>query len=115
MSFSIVIPIAERDVNLVHRTLPSWLALGSDDVVLSVDKPASQELLRAIASASPSPDVPNGVRIVEHERSEDWKFNQAGARREGFEQAAHDTILTGDIDLIVRRNVVDLTRLVGSN
>ncbi len=111
MNFSIVIPIAERDVKLVRRTLPSWLSLGSDDIVLSIDKPATQDLLKAIASVSPPSDV---VKIVEVDPCSRWKFNQARARREGFQRAAHDVILTGDIDLIVRRNAIRLTEVVGN-
>lgn len=114
MSFSIVIPVADRDLQMIHRTLRSWLALGSDDVILCVDKPASEPLFNEIERTSRSSRAGRVVRTLEVEQSSSWKFQQAHARRAGFEEAAHETILTGDIDLIIRREVLKVVDRVGN-
>lgn len=106
--FSIVIPIADGDLSLISRTLPSWLSLESDDVILSLDYPASSSVEREIRRVSAKYGRQDSVRIVQTERDSQWRFHQAHARRLGFERSKHDIILTGDIDLVVRRWVSKL-------
>jgi hypothetical protein len=97
----------------VTRTLPSWLGLGSDDIVLSLDYPAPVAVLDEVDRIAEAYGFSNSIRIVETRRDDSWRFHQAHARRMGFESAKHDSILTGDIDLLVRRPVSGLTQLVG--
>lgn len=110
--FSIVITIAERDADLVSRTLPSWLRLGCPDVVLCVDSPASENLLKAIDDASRQD---KSVRVIQIADNPSWKFRHAYTRREGFRGARSDRILTGDIDIVVNRNCLKAIELVGEN
>jgi len=112
--FSVVIPIADRDSGLVPKTLPSWLALGAEDVVIATDKPASQELWEAVAHVARACKSAESVRIVEVPRSDEYRFHQAFVRRSGFIAARHDAILTGDIDLIVKKEAARAATKVGS-
>lgn len=100
---------------MIRRSLPSWLALGSDDVILSLDKPAPPVLLREIKRVAGVSSRADSVRTIETPREAGWAFHQAHVRRAGFREAAHDAVLTGDIDLIVRPGVRRLPELVGKN
>jgi len=111
--FSIVIPIAEKDAKYLPITLPSWLSLKSDDVLLCVDKPCSAQLKTVIWKTSKL--CGKQTRIIEVERSSEWRFHQAHVRREGFHKAKYDVILTGDIDLVVNKNVYKAINLVGKD
>lgn len=111
--FSVVIPIAERDIRYLPITLPSWLSLKSDDILLCVDKPCSPRLRTAIERISKL--CGKQTRIIEVERSNEWRFHQAHVRREGFHKARYDVILTGDIDLVVNKNVYKAINLVGKD
>jgi len=112
MDFSVVVPVSENDASLVPRTLPRWLALPADEVILCVDKPASQHLIEVIRENSRGDDR---LRVVEVPRESGWMFHQAFARRTGFKSARFDKILTGDIDVIVNENVVTAIRMVGKD
>lgn len=113
VKFSVVIPVSEKDAPLIPRTIFSWFYLNSDDFLICVDKPISHGLRNLIQLYAKFCGTENNVRIVEVERSNEWNFHQAHVRREGFRQAKHDIILTGDIDLIVNANVYKALRLVG--
>lgn len=111
-AFSIVVLIAERDRALVPRVLPSWLALGSSDVVLGVDEPASLELrevIESVAKGDPS------VRILEVPFDPRWKYRMAEVRRKCFSEARYDRILTGDIDILVNKACLRAVDLVGKD
>jgi hypothetical protein len=110
--FSIVISIAEWDAGLVPKTLPSWLSLGSADVVLCVDAPASEKLLDAIGRVV---GKDNGVRVLQIPENPAWRFRHAFTRREGFRAAKFDKVLTGDIDIIVNKSCLRAVELVGNN
>lgn len=110
--FSIVVDIGEGDLELVPKTLPSWMSLGASDMVLCVDKPVSHELRSAIEAASGGNP---GVRIVEVPRDESWKFHMAMVRRTGFRSAIFDIILTGDIDILVNKNCLRAVSMVGKD
>jgi hypothetical protein len=112
--FSVVIPVAERDTELVPRTLPSWLGLGADDVVIATDKPVSPKLREVVSRVARTYRATETVRIIEVPNNSEYRFHQAFVRRSGFMAARHDAILTGDIDLIVRRNVLRLVTEVAS-
>lgn len=115
VEFSVVVPVSEKDFSLIPKTIPSWFSLTSDDFLICVDKPVSSELRNLIQSYAKFCGVENNVRIVEVGRSNEWSFHQAHVRREGFHQAKHDRILTGDIDLVVNSNVYKALNLVGKN
>jgi hypothetical protein len=111
--FSVVIPVANRDAGLVPRTLPSWLALGADDVVIATDKPASAELRDAVIKVVRARKAARFVTVIEVPRDSAYHFHQAFVRRSGFMAAAHDAILTGDIDLLVRKRAAKAAAKVG--
>jgi hypothetical protein len=110
--FSLVIDIGEGDSSLVPKTLPSWLMLGAPDVVLCVDQPISGNLrsvIESVARGNPA------VRIVEVPQERGWRFRLALVRRTGFRAARFDTILTGDIDIVVNRNCLKAVAMVGKD
>jgi hypothetical protein len=115
VEFSVVVPISEKDVSIVPRTIGSWFSLASDDFLLCVDKPISNRLKNVIQKGVKICGVEEKVRIIEVERSGEWRFHQAHVRREGFHKAKYDRILTGDIDLIVNKNVYKAVELVGKD
>jgi len=112
--FSVVIPVADRDSDLVPRTLPSWLTLGADDVVIATDMPASRELREVVTHVARAYGAAESLRIVEVPRSDEYRFHQAFVRRSGFIAAKHDAILTGDIDLIVKKEAARVAAEVGT-
>lgn len=110
--FSVLVDIAEKDVGLVPRVLPSWLALGAADVVLAVDEPASGALRVAIEAASGGNPA---VRILEVPEDRSWGFRMALVRRRGLKAARFDRILTGDIDIVVNSQCLKALRIVGED
>ena len=98
--FSIVIPIKD-EVDLVLKNLISWYSLGSDDVILCLDKPAKKSLLESIGKVHYYCNTKDVTSILEVEKDPEYSFHQAWVRRRGFLEAKHDEILTGDIDLFV--------------
>lgn len=115
VEFSLVLPVSEKDIPLIPKTMPSWFSLDADDFVMCVDKPISNRLSNVITKASRVCNSESQTRIVEVERSSEWRFHQAHVRREGFHKARQDRILTGDIDLVVNKNVYKALNLVGKN
>ena len=98
--FSIVIPVRATDTDLLRSNLPSWLALGSDDVILC-------------SNGKIDPAFTAGCRTIDSSEAESgWYYRQGGARRVGFLNAKHDIILTGDIDLTVTRNCLRAAELI---
>ena len=101
--FSIVIPVRASDTELLMNNLPSWMALGSDDVILCTN-------------GQVDPRLTKGCRVIDSTEAEKgWYYKQGGARRVGFLNARHDIILTGDIDLTVTRNCILAVDLIGGS
>ncbi len=103
MDFSVVVPVSENDASLVPRTLPRWLALPADEVILCVDKPASQHLIEVIRENSRGDDR---LRVVEVPRESGWMFHQAFVRRTGFKSARFDKIGFFDVVQNSTRRVI---------
>lgn len=114
MNFSIVVPVKD-EVDLILRTLPSYYAVNPNEVILCLDKPAPKQVVEVIGKVAKSCNAEDVTRIVEVERRLDYKYHQAWVRRKGFLEAKHDRILTGDIDLVINRNVFKAVRMVGKN
>lgn len=99
-AFSIVIPVRGSDIELLRKNLPSWKALGSDDLILCTDGKFEQSTVQ-------------GCRVLDSSKAEDgWFYRQGGSRRFGFQNAKHDIILTGDVDLSVTRNCLRAVELI---
>ena len=114
MNLSIVVPVKD-EVDLILKTLPSYYAVNPNEVILCLDKPAPKQVVEVIGKVAKSCNAEDVTRIVEVERRLDYKFHQAWVRRKGFLEAKHDRILTGDIDLVINRNVFKAVRMVGKN
>lgn len=113
VKFSVVVPVRD-EVNLIPKTLPSYLALMPDELLLCLDKPAPEDMLEIIEKVSRQYKAENIVKVLQVPKGE-WGDQQMKARRTGFLEARNDRILTGDIDLIVNRNVLQTVALVGKN
>jgi len=113
-NFSIVLPVKDED-KLILANLPSWYALGSDDIMVCTDKPAPEAVKQAVKRVSEACHTADATRIVEVERNPEYRFHQAWVRRKGFLSARHQTILTGDIDLRVYRSCLKAVALVGKD
>lgn len=110
--FSVVIPV-KNEVDLIRRNLSSWCELKPSEIILCFDKPAPDDCVALARLIARFYNV--HLRILEVERNSEYSFHQAWVRRKGFLEAKHDRILTGDIDLIVNKNVLKAVKMVGKN
>jgi len=109
--FSVVVPI-HNEVKLIPRSLPSYYNVEPSEMVLCFDNPPHIQAYEwAQKIAGHYSHVP--TRFVFVERSDEWGFHQAHVRREGFHGASYPRILTGDIDLVINRNVLKAVSMVG--
>lgn len=104
IQFSIVCPIKD-EVDLIPKTLPSFYDIQPSEVILCVDKPAPQDVVKMISKVARACKAEDKTRIIEVERDPEYKFHQAHVRRKGFLDAKFDKILTVDIDIILDRNI----------
>lgn len=114
MKFSVVVPVKD-ETHLIPQTLPSYYALNPDEVLICTDKPCPQEVRQLVIEISKACKSEGKTRIIEVNRDPEWKYHQAHVRRSGFHAAIHDRILTGDIDLVLNRNVLKALKLVGKH
>jgi len=112
MKFSVVIPVKD-EYQLVPTTLPTYYQLAPEEVLLCMDNPPHRETLRTIKQVAQGYSIK--TRIIKVERNSDYEFHQAWVRRKGFQEAEHDRILTGDIDLIVNSKALKTLEYVGKN
>jgi len=114
LRFSVVIPVKD-EVDLIPRTLPSYYAVRPSEVLLCTDKPCPAEVRSTVMQVAEACGAHQITRIIEVEKDVEWKYHQAHVRRTGFDRANYHRILTGDIDLIINRNVLKAVGLVGEN
>jgi len=114
MKFSIVVPI-KNEVDHLMRTLQSYYSVGPSEVLICTDKPAPEILKKAINKVATLAHAEDITKIIEVEKDPEWRFHQAHVRREGFHKSKYDRILTGDIDLVINKNVHQALKLVGKN
>ena len=100
MRVSVVCPIKDENY-LIPLTLPSFYSIDPDEVILCLDKPAPQKVVKAINVVTRVLGVTDITRIIEVERNPEYRFHQAWVRRQGFRAARNDTILTTDIDIVL--------------
>ena len=119
MEFSVVIPIrgTEEELQLIPKTLPSYYAIQPSEVVLSVDEPTEDSrivpMIKAVMQRCGAEGITRILRIKKG--GVGWGDQQTKARRTGFLEAKYNKVLTGDIDLIINRNVLKAIELVGQN
>lgn len=109
--FSIVCPIKD-EVELIPKTLPSYYNLDPTEVILCVDKPAPQNVVKTIMKVARAFQAVEKTRIIEVKRNPEYKFHQAYVRRNGFLQAKNDKILTADIDIIIDEKITKYFSLI---
>ncbi len=112
--FSIVCPIKD-EVALIPKTLPSFYDIQPSEVILCVDKPAPQDVVKMISKVARACKAEDKTRIIEVERDPKYKFHQAHVRRKGFSEAKFDKILTVDIDIKINRTIKKYFTLVNGN
>ena len=117
MKFSIVVPLkgTEEELKLIRRTLPSYYAVKPSELILSVDDPPEHEqIVPTIESVMKEYHGEEVTRILKIRRGgEGWHDQQMKARHTGFLEAKYSRILTGDMDLIINKNVLKAIRIVG--
>jgi hypothetical protein len=119
VKFSIVIPLkgTTDELEIVSRTLPSYYAVKPSELVISIDDPPEDErIIPKLESIMKSHHAEELTRILKISVGHGgWNDQQMKARHTGFLKAKYNRILTGDIDLIINKNVLKAVRLVGKN
>jgi len=113
MKFSVVIPV-KNEIDLIPKTLPSYIALRPEELIIGVDKPTPKGLIEGIERVSCRYKAEGITRVIQVPRG-GWGDHQTKVRRTCFLEAKNDRILTGDVDLIVNRNCHKALRLVGKD
>ena len=113
VKFSVVMPIKD-EIDILKFSLASIYALEPDEVIIPAEPfPESIEMVERIARKC---GYLEKTRIlVLHEKTPDWRFRQAYARRKGFQVARNDIILTVDADIIIDHRIKRYLGLVGKN
>jgi len=109
--FSIVCPIKD-EADLIPITLPSFYSVNPYEVLLCLDKPAPEEVIKAIHKVARICGAERITRIIEVERRDDFAFHQAWVRRCGFSKTKCDIILTTDIDIILNPKIRNYLHLI---
>jgi len=90
VKFSIVTPIKD-EVEVLKFSLPSIYALEPDEVIIPIEPfPESIGMVERIARKCGY--LEETRVLVLHEKTPDWRFRQAYARRKGFQTARNDII-----------------------
>lgn len=111
LKFSVVVPIKD-ETEILTSSLASIYALEPHEVVIPIEPNSkSIEIVRKIARDYHFQD--RTKIIVLYEKTPDWNFRQAYARRRGYREASNDLILTVDADIIVDPQVKNHFNLLG--
>jgi len=114
LKFSVVVPVKD-EADLMRKTLPSYYSVKPSEVLICTDKPCPPQVRKTVNKVAEKCGATEITRIIEVPRDPSWKFHQAHVRRTGFHTASYDRILTGDIDLIINRNVLKAVQMVGKD
>ena len=111
--WSLVCPIKD-EVDVLKFSLPSVYALQPDEVIIPIEPNSeSIEMVKRIARKC---RYQKKTRIIVlREKTPDWRFRQAYARRKGFQAARNELILTVDADIIIDSRIKRYFGLVGKN
>lgn len=119
IEFSIVIPIkgTAEELKFIPRTLPSYYAVKPSEVILSIDDPPGDERIvpkiESIIRTCHAEKITRFLKIKKGDKG--WNDQQMKARHTGFLETKYNRILTGDIDLVINKNVLKAVKLVGKN
>jgi hypothetical protein len=111
--FSVVVPI-RNEVSLIPKTLPSYIALCPDELIICLDRPAPEDVLTSVKKVLDGCHFNNKTKILEID-SFGWRFKMAKVRRVGFLATSYDRIFTGDIDCVVNENCHKAIGAIGEN
>jgi hypothetical protein len=119
IEFSIVIPIkgTSEELKFIDKTLPSYYAVNPSELVISIDDPPEEKaIMPKIKAVAKSCRAEEKTRILNIKIGNNgWNDQQMKARYTGFLNAKYDRILTGDIDLVINKNVLKAVKLVGKD
>ena len=119
MKWSLVCPVWHNDIDLIPRTLPSFLNVNPTEIIICIDY-THTEIPNYVELADKVVDkvkniAGNKVKILKVKRNDEYTFQQAWIRRAGFLKAKYDRVLTTDADLVINKNVLKAIALVGNN
>ena len=111
VKFSVVMPIKD-EIDILKLSLQSIYTLQPDEVIIPIEPSAeSIEMVKRIAKKY---NYQKKTKIIVlREKTHDWRFRQAYARRKGFHEARNDLIVTVDADIIVDPRIKQYFSLVG--
>ena len=112
--FSIVVPI-RNEHKLAKRTLPTYIALNPDELIIVMDEPAPRETLYKVVDIVTECKFRDRTQLLFVPKGEGWNYQMAKVRRTGFIAAKNDVVFTGDIDCVVNDNCKKAINAVGKN
>ena len=101
-----------RERRFAEKSIPSAIELDPDELVVGVDAPADDSLMRLIRGICDMRSFKN-LRIVQVERSPDWRFQLANIIWHCYKASRNDTILAFDVDSVLRLGVLAGRDMVG--
>jgi hypothetical protein len=97
--FTLCFPLHDGDLKHLKKTLPAALALNPSEIVIGVDKPAS-EAIQELASKHEK------IRLVEVEKGAGWNMQLAKVDYAIVSAAKHDRIFYMNADVILNKNIL---------
>lgn len=113
VKFSVVMPIKD-EAEVLKLSLPRIYALEPDEVIIPIE-PFPESIKMIERTARKCGYLEKTRSMVLHEKTPDWRFRQAYARRRGFQAARNDLILTVDADIMIDCRIKRYFSLVGKN
>lgn len=109
-NWSFVLPV-KNEYELMKRTFTPALNLQPSEVVLCLDEPPPKKIISYARKKTQAYGIP--LNIITVTKDPPWRFHQAHVRREGYLATQYDFILTADVDIILKRNVLEGLRHIG--
>ena len=103
-----------RERKFAEKSIPSAIALKPDELVIGLDAPADDSLMRFIRDVCDERSFKN-LRLVQVERSAEWEFQLANIIWHCYEACRNDTILAFDVDTVLRPAVLAGCDMVGTS
>ena len=112
--FSIVMAFRDtpRERKFAQRSIPSAIALRPDEFLIGVDAPTDESFLRIIHDLCSRHSFTN-YRILEVERSPEWRFQLANTIWHCYKACRNEKVLAFDVDSVLRPAVLQGYDLVG--
>lgn len=114
VKFTVVTPI-KNEVSRLKKSLPTIYALNPTEVLIITDKPSPLNIVKAVDKLSKKYHMEDKTRILEVGRNPEYNYHQAWIRRSGYRNAKYDIVLTTDVDIYIRKNVLKALNMVGKN